>query len=155
WVEGVPKLKTLEQLFKEKKGGFEVLGELKGADMVGWTYDGPFDELTAQQHRYGYPDELARVVEKQKWAPAVSARNAHRVVAWNEVSEAEGTGIVHIAPGCGKEDFGLGKDVGLPPVAPLTEDGLYLPGFGELTGKAAVLAETAEGILANLQHKNV
>src|SRR6202035_3145270 len=33
WVEGVPKLKTLEQIFKEK-GGFEILGELKGADLV-------------------------------------------------------------------------------------------------------------------------
>src|SRR6266478_6277163 len=39
WVEGVPKLKTLEQVFKEK-GGFEVLGELSGAEMIGWTYDG-------------------------------------------------------------------------------------------------------------------
>lgn len=37
WVEGVPKLKTLEQIFKEKAGkdGYEVLGELKGAEMVG------------------------------------------------------------------------------------------------------------------------
>ncbi len=34
WVEGVPKLKTLEQIFKEK-GGFEVVGELSGAEMVG------------------------------------------------------------------------------------------------------------------------
>ena len=155
WVEGVPKLKTLEQFFKEKKGGFEVLGELKGVDMVGWTYNGPFDELPAQSHPYGYPEDLATVVERQKWAPAVSARAAHRVVPWNEVSEAEGTGIVHIAPGCGKEDFGLGKQVGLPPVAPLTEDGIYQAGFGELTGKSAVLPETAEWVVANLQQKNL
>ena len=153
WVEGVPKLKSLEQLFKEKKGGFEVLGELKGADLVGWTYDGPFDDLPAQHHAFGYPDELATVVERQKWAPGVSARDAHRVVAWKDVSEAEGTGIVHIAPGCGKEDFGLGKTVGLPPVAPLTEDGVYLPGFGELSGKQAVLPETAEFILTELQNR--
>ena len=33
----------------------------------------------------------------------------HRVVAWSEVGEEEGTGIVHIAPGCGAEDFQLGK----------------------------------------------
>ena len=30
WVEGVPKLKSLEQMFKEK-GGFEIEGELPGA----------------------------------------------------------------------------------------------------------------------------
>jgi len=155
WVEGVPKLKSLEQIFKEKKGGFEIVGEIKGADMVGWAYDGPFDEFPAQRHPHGYPDDLARVVAKQQWAPAVSGRDAHRVVAWNEVSEAEGTGIVHIAPGCGKEDFALGKVVGLPPVAPLTEDGVYLDGFGELTGKNAVLPETADWVIAALQQKNL
>src|SRR5439155_16144277 len=47
WLDGVPKLKTIEQIFKEK-GGYEVLGELPGKDLVGWTYDGPFDELPAQ-----------------------------------------------------------------------------------------------------------
>ena len=34
WVKGVPKLKSLEQLFKEKDG-FEVLGELHGKEMLG------------------------------------------------------------------------------------------------------------------------
>ena len=38
----------------------------------------------------------------------------HRVVAWDEVSMDEGTGIVHIAPGCGAEDFELGKRRGSP-----------------------------------------
>src|SRR4051794_6994201 len=45
----VPRLKTIEQLFKEKsKEGFEIVGELKGAELVGWRYSGPFDELEAQ-----------------------------------------------------------------------------------------------------------
>jgi isoleucyl-tRNA synthetase len=153
WVDGVPKLKTIEQLFKEKKGGFEIVGEIKGAAMVGWTYDGPFDELAAQAREYGFPDELAEVVKKQKWAPAVSAKNAHRVVAWADVGETEGTGIVHIAPGCGSEDFELGKEQGLPPVAPLTDSGTFLQGFGELTGKSAVDPQSADWILFNLQQK--
>ena len=34
------------------------------------------------------------------------------------VGETEGTGIVHIAPGCGKEDFSLGQKEELPPIAP-------------------------------------
>src|SRR5205085_3588809 len=85
WVEGVPKLKSLEQLFKEKKGGYEIVGEVKGAEMVGWEYEGPFDELPAQRRVYGYPEELAAVVQAQKWAPAVEPVQAHRVVAWSEV----------------------------------------------------------------------
>ena len=42
-------------------------------------------------------------------------------MAWDEVGEDEGTGIVHIAPGCGAEDFQLGKALGLPVIAPIDE----------------------------------
>src|SRR5205823_425641 len=135
--------------------GFEIEGELPGKAMVGWTYDGPFDELPAQQHPAGYPNDIAEVVTKQKWAPAKSAKESHRIIAWEAVGETEGTGIVHIAPGCGKEDFALGKEQGLPPVAPLDEFGVFLSGFGELTGKSAVDPATTDGILANLKEKGL
>jgi isoleucyl-tRNA synthetase len=154
WVEGVPKLKTLEQIFKEK-GGFEVLDELSGAEMIGWTYDGPFDELPAQGHPAGYPAETADVVLKQKWAAAKSSKEIHRVISWEAVGEVEGTGIVHIAPGCGKEDFLLGKEEKLPPVAPLDEYGAFLAGFGELEGKSAIESTTTDWILNNLQQKGI
>src|SRR5581483_8455695 len=58
----------------------------------------------------------------------------HVVIPWEEVSEAEGTGMVHIAPGCGKEDFALGKQFGLKVIAPLDQFGVYLQGFGWLSG---------------------
>jgi isoleucyl-tRNA synthetase len=148
------RLKTLEQIFKEK-GGFQLEGEVSGADMVGWTYDGPFDELPAQQNPAGYPAEVAEVATRQGWAPGRSAREAHRVIAWDLVGETEGTGIVHIAPGCGKEDFGLGKTEGLPPIAPLDDEGIYLPGFGELIGKSAVDHATTDWILNDLKQKGL
>jgi isoleucyl-tRNA synthetase len=154
WIEGVPKLKSLEQIFKEK-GGFEVLGELPGRDLVGWTYDGPFDELPAENHAAGYPAQIAEVVLKQGWGPSASARQVHRVIPWEAVGEAEGTGIVHIAPGCGKEDFLLGKEQKLVPVAPLDEYGIFLPGFGELEGKSAIDHATTDWILNNLQHRGI
>jgi isoleucyl-tRNA synthetase len=154
WVAGVPKLSTLEQHFKSK-GGYEIAGEIRGADMIGWQYDGPFDELPALQHAGGYPAETARIALQQKWTAEKSARDVHRVIPWKDVGETEGTGIVHIAPGCGKEDFNLGKEGGLPPVAPLDEYGVFLPGFRELTGKAAVDHKTTDWILENLQQKGV
>ena len=62
-----------------KKGGFEIDGEMSGADMVGWTYDGPFDELPAQQHPAGYPAKVAEVAARQGWAAgAVGARGPSR-----------------------------------------------------------------------------
>jgi isoleucyl-tRNA synthetase len=149
-----PRLKSIEQLFKEKgRESFEVVGELSGADIVGWAYDGPFDELPAQGHAGGYPAELAEVARRQGWTPEVSARAAHRVVAWGDVGATTGTGIVHIAPGCGKEDFQLGKEQGLPPVAPLDEAGAFLPGFGWLEGHSAIDPATADRILDDLKHK--
>ena len=60
WIEGVPKLKTLEQIFKER-GGYEILGKIKGKDMIGWKYIGPFDELEAQTYHGGYPFTNAKL----------------------------------------------------------------------------------------------
>ena len=60
------------------RGEYEVLDTVRGRRAGRPPLPGPFDELPAQQG-----------VE-------------HRVIAWDEVSDSEGTGIVHIAPGCGK-----------------------------------------------------
>ncbi len=154
WVAGVPKLKSLEQVFKEK-GGSEVVGELSGKEMLGWTYDGPFDELPAQNHPGGFPAQTADVAVKQGWAPRESARTLHRVIAWDAVGESEGTGIVHIAPGCGKEDFGLGREDHLVPIAPLDEYGVFINGFGPLEGKSALDHATTDAILDSLKGKNL
>jgi isoleucyl-tRNA synthetase len=61
----------------------------------------------------------------------------HYVVEWDQVSEDDGTGIVHIAPGCGGEDYELGLSVGSAVVSPLTQSGHYMEGYGDLTGKYA------------------
>jgi isoleucyl-tRNA synthetase len=115
------------------KGGAKVIGELMGTDMVGWTYDGPFDEFPAERK--------------------LGAADAHRVIPWEEVSEVEGTGIVHIAPGCGKEDLELGKEYDLPAVAPLNEFGVFVKGFSWLTGTHVY--ESAEPIIENLREKGL
>src|SRR5262249_12735169 len=80
WPAGVPRVRTIEQHFKEKGGreGYSVVGSVLGADMVGWAYDGPFDELEAQNAPGGYPEEVAEVARRQGWGPAQSAREAHR-----------------------------------------------------------------------------
>jgi isoleucyl-tRNA synthetase len=154
WVEGVPKLKSLEQMFKEK-GGFEIEGELLGSALVGLQYNGPFDELPAQSNPGGYPAEVAAVALKQGWTEPIAAKAAHRVIAWDAVGETEGTGIVHIAPGCGAEDRELGKRDKLPPVAPLNEEGVFVSGFGPLEGRSAVDPATTDFILELLQQKSV
>ena len=112
------------------RGAYEVLGEMPGSALEGWTYDGPFDHLEAarQPGGNGALRDLAQDV-------SVCAAEAHRVVLWDEVSETEGTGIVHVAPGCGAEDFRLGKEHGLPILAPLDEEGYVVDGFGDFSGQ--------------------
>ena len=115
------------------RGKYTVLDEKPGAALEGWTYDGPFDELPAQQ---------------QSGSAAV-----HRVILWDMVGETEGTGIVHIAPGCGAEDFALGKQLGLPAIAPLDEEGFFLDGFEWLTGSN--VSGSAQPIFDNLKQKGI
>jgi isoleucyl-tRNA synthetase len=111
------------------RGPYEVLEEMPGTALEGWTYDGPFDDLEAEQQIGGRTDLKALVRDVK-----VSAAQAHRVILWDEVGETEGTGIVHIAPGCGAEDFVLGKEHHFPLVAPLDEEGYFVKKFGWLTG---------------------
>src|SRR4051794_2003901 len=102
----------------------EVSGMVKGSDLVGLRYHGPFDDLEAQ------------------------ADVDHRVVGWDEVSLDEGTGIVHIAPGCGAEDFELGQREGLATIVPVDESGAFYEGFGWLHGRHT--ADAAQQIIEEL-----
>ncbi|MCK4248624.1 MAG: isoleucine--tRNA ligase, partial [Candidatus Omnitrophica bacterium] len=149
WPKEVAKLKTIKQIFEEQ-GGSEIIGRLKGKDMEGWTYVGPFDELPAQNNIGGYPK-----VDKQLSHKSLNGVNCHKVVLWKDVAEGEGTGIVHIAPGCGAEDFQLGQEIGLVAIAPLDEEGNYLDGFDWLTGRNAGDPELAKEICKNLEQKGV
>jgi isoleucyl-tRNA synthetase len=101
-----------------RKGSWQVVRDpgarytkrLTGAELVGWRYETPFADFEAQQG-----------IE-------------HRVIPWDEVSTAEGTGIVHIAPGAGAEDFELSKVHDLPVLAPVDEAGRIVAGYGPFTG---------------------
>jgi isoleucyl-tRNA synthetase len=113
-----------------------VLREVPGADLVGLTYAGPYDELP------------------------IAEGVAHRVIEWLEVSDAEGTGIVHIAPGCGQEDFALSKLHDLAVLDPIDEFGIFRDGYGWQTGRYAGAAEDpaedlARAVLADLDEKNL
>ncbi|MDD4785193.1 MAG: isoleucine--tRNA ligase [Candidatus Shapirobacteria bacterium] len=58
----------------------------------------------------------------------------HSIVEWEMVDPVDGSGVVHIAPGCGQEDYLLGKKLKSAMIAPLNEQGFFKEGFGELTG---------------------
>ena len=123
-------------------GPFQVVEEKPGRELEGWLYSGPFDELPAVQAAFAAGASAA----------AADGPYEHRVVVWDEVGEEEGTGIVHIAPGCGAEDFALGKSLGLPMIAPLDENGVVIAGFGPYSGRD--VRDVMEPIVESLRHKH-
>ena len=99
------------------KGDYQILEELPGSKLLGFKYTGPYDEL--------------EIVKK--------SLTEHLVVAWKEgVIETEGTGLVHMSPGSGPEDYDLAKEIGLPVFPVLDEAGQYLEGYAGFSGKKAV-----------------
>jgi isoleucyl-tRNA synthetase len=91
---------------RELAGDVKAVRTVRGEELVGLEYEGPFDELPAQ------------------------AGLVHRVISWDEVVLDEGTGIVHIAPGAGAEDFELSRVHDLPVLAPIDESGRFVAGYG-------------------------
>lgn len=160
WPEGLGKLKTIAQIFKEQ-GGFDELESVKGSALVGWRYKGPFDELDAQNYPGGYPikPDSQRELAGRKLNNSIESHgivDAGRDFKGNPIVVAgEGTGIVHSAPGCGDVDHKIGMELGLPAIAPLNEDGTFGEGFGPFTGKKAVDPATAELVFESLREKGL
>ncbi|MFW5902303.1 MAG: isoleucine--tRNA ligase [archaeon] len=112
------------------KGEYEIKEELRGEKLLGKHYKPPHPELPVQKE----PE--------------------HKIISWDEVGTKEGTGIVHIAPGCGEEDEELGEEHGLKNPSPMNEDGTYKEGYGWLTGKY-VNENVNEEVIKDLEERNV
>jgi isoleucyl-tRNA synthetase len=100
---------------------------VRGSELVGLAYDGPFDHLPPAQG-----------VE-------------HRVIPWDDVSLDEGTGIVHIAPGCGTEDFELSKVHDLDVLVPVDDNGHFYEDYGWLHGQSTV--DVTDQIVSDLSDR--
>jgi len=61
-------------------------------------------------------------------------RFPRKVISTDFVDMSAGSGVVHIAPGHGEEDFHAGKKWGLEIVCPVNEEGRFTPEAGEFEG---------------------
>jgi len=103
----------------------QVLRLLKGVELVGLEYETFFPRISAQQNI------------------------AHKIIPWDAVGADEGSGIVHIAPGCGAEDYELGKKYSLPEICPIDDSGIFLEDYGFLGGKSA--SQASDLVFAELR----
>jgi len=100
---------------------WELVARLPGRDMVGWRYARPFDWLP-------YPDDSAHEI----------------ILAGDFVSAEDGSGVVHLAPAFGADDFAAGREHGLAFLQPVNARGEFPP---ELPVAGGMFVKQADPLL--------
>ncbi|ASQ89972.1 isoleucine--tRNA ligase [Prosthecochloris sp. GSB1] len=102
------RLQVLEQK-KEGQEAPEILEELRGSDLAGTEYEPLFTFLRP-------------------------SRRCWFVIEGDFVSTDDGTGIVHIAPAFGADDYELSKKYDLPMLQPVARNGCFTPEVPDYDG---------------------
>ncbi len=106
-----------EKIFGVMDKHYKIISKFKGKKLAGLKYKHP----------------LAEFIPALK--DLIKLKNAHKIILSKEyVTAEEGTGLVHGAPGCGPEDFEVGKKNKLPPFNELDEHGHYSERMGKFAG---------------------
>ena len=105
------KLKLEDYEAGQKKIPYEVTGEFSGKEMAGINYE--------QLLPYAQPKE----------------GDAFRVITGDFVTTDDGTGIVHIAPSFGADDFKVAKENGIGSLTMVSKQGKFIDEMGEFAGK--------------------
>ena len=107
-------------LMSKLERGFTVKKEYDGKDMEGWEYENPLAQHLNLEVKNGY-----KIVLSKRY-----------------VTTEDGTGLVHCAPGHGKEDYEVGKEYGLDAPSPVASNGLLTEEAGKYQGKKAREVDT-------------
>ncbi len=108
-----------ERLSILKDTAYEIIETKKGSEMAGLSYEPLFSFLK----------DNVTGSEKEK------LENAFKVYAGDFVTTTDGTGIVHIAPMYGQDDFELGTKNNLPKYHLVSDDGTFKKECGFLAGR--------------------
>ncbi|KAF0153598.1 MAG: isoleucyl-tRNA synthetase [Ignavibacteria bacterium] len=92
------------------KEDYEILAELKGADLLGKSYEPLYSFVP---------------VDKKAWY----------IIPANFVSTEDGSGVVHIAPAFGADDYEVSKKFDLPFVQPVTKGGRFTEQVAPFAGR--------------------
>lgn len=99
----------VDDVMKEGKGEYEVLSTLKGAELVDKTYTPPFNYFTAEK--------------------------ANIIVGASFVTDASGTGIVHMAPAHGEDDYRVCREHGISFVNMVDLEGKFVAEVTDFAGR--------------------
>ncbi len=105
-------------------GENEILARFKGAELLGARYEAVFDDIPLDTQKYP---------------------NALTVVSGDFVSTEDGTGVVHLAPAFGNDDFNASKKYGLPLNIHVTPNGHFTEAIRDFAGRAIKNFSYADG----------
>ncbi|MCX7905384.1 MAG: isoleucine--tRNA ligase [Elusimicrobiales bacterium] len=122
--------KLIEDFSKNIDYSFKEIKRIKGLDFADLVYEAPLIELLDESHKY-----------------------PRKVIFTDFVEMSSGTGIVHIAPGHGEEDYLASRKWNLEVFCPVDEAGKFTNEIKDLNGK--FVFEANEVIIEMLKKKNI
>ena len=125
----------VDHLMNAIEAGYSIVRTFKGKEMDGWKYANPLSKHL-------------------RWNPE-DVKDAYRVIlSARYVNLDDGTGLVHCAPGHGKEDFDAGSRATppLPVLCPVGMNGLFTQEGGKYAGKRARVVDSE--IVEDLKEQN-
>ncbi|MFD1885358.1 isoleucine--tRNA ligase [Paenibacillus wenxiniae] len=99
----------VEKVMEPIKAEYEVLSTLPGSELVGQTYDAPFNYIQAEK--------------------------TNIVLGASFVTDASGTGIVHMAPAHGEDDYRVCRENGISFVNLVDLEGKFVPQVTDFAGR--------------------
>jgi isoleucyl-tRNA synthetase len=111
----VDKLILAKDRLEALDGEYTILKSFKGSELIGTKYEQIFPYLDLKVEEYP---------------------NALTIVEGDFVSTEDGSGIVHLAPAFGEDDYRLSLQFNLPFVQPVTPNGHLTEELGEFAGRA-------------------
>lgn len=115
----------LHQYFSEKDANMDLLDYKEGQKHIPWQVVGEFKGQDLEGVRF---EQLIPCAQPTDGDP-------FRVVLGDFVTTDDGTGIVHIAPSFGADDFRVGKQYGLGTLTMVDKQGRFVEEMGEFAGK--------------------
>ncbi len=96
-------------------GEYEIISEFKGSELIGTRYEQIFSYYKIDYDEY--PESLS-------------------VLPGDFVSTEDGSGIVHLAPAFGEDDYQMSRKFKIPFAQPVTPNGHFTEDMGDFAGRA-------------------
>ena len=112
---------------------YEIIEEFKGKELEGTDYEQFFNYVKIED------------------SPAHKGKKAFFVTLGDFVSTEDGSGIVHIAPAFGADDYELSKKYNLPMFQPVTRGGLFTPEVTDFAGQ--FVKDADKGIIIKMKEE--